>query len=52
MKKRKIAYTNIQQTSKTNTMEKLKQEIISNNKYWAISNNKIQTNIDRLSEET
>lgn len=47
----KIAYTNIQQTSKTNTMEKLKQEIISNNKYWAISNNKIQTNIDRLSEE-
>ena len=47
----KIAYTNIQQTSKTNTMEKLKQDIISNNKYWSISNNKIQTNIDRLSEE-
>lgn len=47
----KIVYTNIQQTSKTNTIEKLKQEIISNNKYWSISNNQIQTNIDRLSEE-
>lgn len=47
----KIAYTNIQQTSKTNTIEKLKQEIISNNKYWSISNNQIQTNIERLSEE-
>lgn len=47
----KIAYTNIQQTSKTNTIEKLKQEIISNNKYWSISNNRIQTNIERLSEE-
>lgn len=47
----KIAYTNIQQTSKTNTIEKLKQEIISNNKYWSISKNQIQTNIERLSEE-
>lgn len=47
----KIAYTNIQQISKTNTIEKLKQEIISNNKYWSISNNQIQTNIERLSEE-
>ena len=47
----KIAYTNIQQTSKTNTIEKLKQEIISNKKYWSISNNAIQTNIERLSEE-
>lgn len=47
----KIAYTNIQQTSKTNTIEKLKQEIISNSKYWSISNNQIQTNIERLSEE-
>ena len=47
----KIAYTNIQQTSKTNTIEKLKQEIISNKKYWSISNNQIQTNIERLSEE-
>lgn len=47
----KIAYTNIQQTSKTNTIEKLKQEIISNNKYWSISNNQIQTNIERLSED-
>lgn len=47
----KIAYTNIQQTSKTNTIEKLKQEIISNNKYWSISNNQIQTNVERLSEE-
>ena len=47
----KIAYTNIQQTAKTNTIEKLKQEIVSNNKYWSISNNQIQTNIDRLSEE-
>lgn len=47
----KIAYTNIQQTSKTNTIEKLKQEIISNNKYWSISNNQIQTNIEILSEE-
>ncbi len=47
----KIAYTNIQQTSKTNTIEKLKQEIISNNKYWSISNNQIQTNIEKLSEE-
>ena len=47
----KITYTNIQQTSKTNTIEKLKQEIISNNKYWSISNNQIQTNIERLSEE-
>ena len=47
----KIAYTNIQQTSKTNAIEKLKQEIISNNKYWSISNNQIQTNIERLSEE-
>lgn len=47
----KIAYTNIQQTSKTNTIEKLKQEIISNNKYWSISNNQIQTSIERLSEE-
>ena len=47
----KIAYTNIQQTSKTNTIEKLKQEIIYNNKYWSISNNQIQTNIERLSEE-
>ena len=47
----KIAYTNIQQTSKTNTIEKLKQEIISNNKYWSISNNQIQSNIERLSEE-
>lgn len=47
----KIAYTNIQQTSRTNTIEKLKQEIISNNKYWSISNNQIQTNIERLSEE-
>ena len=47
----KIAYTNIQQTSKTNTIEKLKQEIISNNKYWSISNNQIQTNIERLTEE-
>ena len=47
----KFAYTNIQQTSKTNTIEKLKQEIISNNKYWSISNNQIQTNIERLSEE-
>ena len=47
----KIAYTNIQQTSKTNTIKKLKQEIISNNKYWSISNNQIQTNIERLSEE-
>lgn len=47
----KIAYTNIQQTAKTNTIEKLKQEIISNNKYWSISNNQIQTNIERLSEE-
>ena len=47
----KIAYTNIQQTSKTNTIEKLKQEIISNNKCWSISNNQIQTNIERLSEE-
>lgn len=47
----KIAYANIQQTSKTNTIEKLKQEIISNNKYWSISNNQIQTNIERLSEE-
>lgn len=47
----KIAYTNIQQTFKTNTIEKLKQEIISNNKYWSISNNQIQTNIERLSEE-
>lgn len=47
----KIAYTNIQQTSKTNTIEKLKQEIISNNKYWSISNNQIQTNIERLSKE-
>ena len=47
----KIAYTNIQQTAKTNTLEKLKQEIITNNKYWSISNNQIQTNIDRLSEE-
>lgn len=47
----KIAYTNIQQTSKTNTIEKLKQVIISNNKYWSISNNQIQTNVERLSEE-
>ena len=47
----KIAYTNIQQTSKTNTIEKLKQVIIANNKYWSISNNQIQTNIERLSEE-
>lgn len=47
----KIAYTNIQQTSKTNTIEKLKQVIISNNKYWSITNNQIQTNVERLSEE-
>lgn len=47
----KIAYTNIQQTSKTNTIEKLKQVIISNNKYWSISNNQIQTNVEILSEE-
>ncbi|MBS5863827.1 MAG: HAMP domain-containing histidine kinase [Clostridium sp.] len=47
----KIAYTNIQQTSKTNTIEKLKQVIIANNKYWSISNNQIQTNVERLSEE-
>lgn len=47
----KIAYTNIQQTSKTNTIEKLKQVIISNNKYWSISNNQIQTNVEGLSEE-
>ena len=47
----KIAYTNVQQTSKTNTLEKLKQKIIENNKYWSISNNQIQTNIERLSEE-
>lgn len=47
----KIAYTNIQQTSKTNTIEKLKQVIIFNNKYWSISNNQIQTNVERLSEE-
>ena len=47
----KIAYTNIQQTSKTNSIEKLKQEITSNKKYWSISNNEIETNIDRLSEE-
>lgn len=47
----KIAYTNIQQTSKTNTIEKLKQVIISNNKYWSISNNQIQTNVERLSEK-
>lgn len=46
----KTAYTNVQQTSKSNTLEKLKQVIISNNKYWSISNNQIKTNIDRLSE--
>ena len=47
----KIAYTNIQQTSKTNSLEKLKQEITTNKKYWSISNDSIETNIDRLSEE-
>ena len=47
----KIAYTNIQQTGKTNSLEKLKEEITTNKKYWSISNNQIQTNIDRLSEE-
>ena len=46
----KIAYTNLQQTAKTNTIEKLKQVIISNNKYWSISNNQIKTNIERLSD--
>ena len=47
----KIAYTNIQQTSKTDSLEKLKQEITSNKKYWSISNNVIETNIERLSGE-
>ena len=37
----KIAYTNIQQTSKTNSLEKLKQEITTNKKYWSISNDSI-----------
>lgn len=46
----KIAYTNLQQTAKTNTIERLKQVIISNNRYWSISNTQINTNIDRLSE--
>ena len=47
----KIAYTNIQQTEQTNSINELKQNLISENKYWSITNNNIQTNIERLSKE-
>ena len=47
----KIAYTNIQQTEQTNSINELKQNLISENRYWSITNNNIQTNIERLSKE-
>lgn len=47
----KIAYTNIQQTEQTNSINELKQNLISENKYWSISNNSIETNIERLSKD-
>ncbi len=49
--KNKVAYTNIQQTEQTNSINELKQNLISENKYWSITNNNIQTNIERLSKE-
>ena len=48
---KKIAYTNIQQTEQTNSINELKQDLISENKYWSIADNNIQTNIERLSKE-
>ena len=47
----KIAYTNVQQTAQSDSLEEIKRNIISNNKYWSISSNNIQTNIERLSSE-
>ena len=49
--KNKIAYTNIQQTEQTNSINELKQNLISENRYWSITDNNIQTNIERLSKE-
>lgn len=43
-------FTNLDRTSRTDSVEKIKQNILSRDKYWNIENKKINTNIEKLSE--
>ena len=45
------AFTNLEQTMKTDTIEKIKQELSSYSYYWNYEDGQIKTNIDNLSLE-
>lgn len=46
-----IVYTNFEQTIKTDTVEKMKNEILKLKKYWIAEENEIKTNITNLSQD-
>mgnify|MGYP003304845119 CR=1 FL=1 len=50
-KKTNIAFTNLELTTKTDSVEKIKNEIASYNYYWNYSEEEINTNINSLSLE-
>lgn len=45
------AFTNLEQTMRTDTIEKIKNELSSYSHYWSYEEGKINTNIERLSLE-
>lgn len=47
----KKAYTNVNKTSKTDTIDKIKGDVLSGIKYWKIENKSIDTDIERISQD-
>ena len=45
------AFTNLEQTMKTDTIEKIKQELSNYSYYWNYENGQVKTNIGKLSLE-
>lgn len=48
----KQVYTNVEQTMKTDTIEEIKEYIISDICYWSYFNGEVQTNIENLSKDS
>ena len=44
----KTAYTNVSRTTKTDSLDKIKQLLLSADYYWSFENNNINTNIENL----
>ena len=44
----KTAYTNVSKTTKTDSLDKIKQLLLSADYYWSFENNNINTNIENL----